>query len=84
MSNMFYRCYSLISLPDISKWDTSNVENLDGMFFDSILLLCLPDISKWNTYKVKNLNGMFSDSNLLYTYLCYNEKDKKFYKLIKI
>ena len=31
MSYMFYGCSSLISLPDISKWDTKNV-NMSNMF----------------------------------------------------
>ena len=29
---MFRYCDSLKSLPDISKWDTSNVNNMNGMF----------------------------------------------------
>ena len=32
MSNMFYGCNSLISLPDISKWNTSNVKSMSDMF----------------------------------------------------
>ena len=28
MSRMFSCCYSLNSLPDISKWDTKNVTNM--------------------------------------------------------
>ena len=32
MSNMFYDCESLISLPDISKWNTSNLLNISYMF----------------------------------------------------
>ena len=30
---MFYHCSSLSSLPDISKWNTSNVIDMSGMFF---------------------------------------------------
>ena len=33
MSFMFYRCSSLISLPDLSKWDTKNVTNMSGIFY---------------------------------------------------
>ena len=29
---MFYQCKSLSSLPDISKWDISNVTKMSGMF----------------------------------------------------
>ena len=31
---MFYECESLISLPDISKWNTKNVSNMVGMFYE--------------------------------------------------
>ena len=29
---MFYKCSSLISLTDISKWKTKNIEDMSGMF----------------------------------------------------
>ena len=29
---MFYDCNSLKNLPDISKWDTKNVEDMNDMF----------------------------------------------------
>ena len=32
MHNIFKECSSLISLPDISKWDTKNVTNMSDMF----------------------------------------------------
>ena len=31
---MFSGCSSLISLPDISKWNTNNVTNMSYMFCD--------------------------------------------------
>ena len=31
MSYMFRGCSSLISLPDISKWDTKNITNMSVM-----------------------------------------------------
>ena len=31
ISFMFYGCFSLISLPDISKWKTNNVTNMSYM-----------------------------------------------------
>jgi len=34
INNMFHRCESLISLPDISKWNTSNVINMEFLFND--------------------------------------------------
>ena len=32
MNSMFWYCSSLQSLPDISKWDTKNVTNMNYMF----------------------------------------------------
>ena len=49
MSYMFYKCSSLSSLPDISKWNTSSVTNMRYMFNGCSSLSSLPDISKWNT-----------------------------------
>ena len=49
---MFQECNSLISLPDISQWDISNVSNISLMFQECYSLISLPDISKWNTSKV--------------------------------
>ena len=44
---MFYGCKSLLSLPDISKWDAKNVTNIDNIFYGCCSLQSLPDISKW-------------------------------------
>ena len=60
MSFMFSGCSSLLSLPDISKWNTNNVTNMSGMFSGCSSLLSLPDISKWNTNNVTNMSYMFS------------------------
>ena len=59
MNNMFTGCYSLISLPDISKWDTSNVLDMSYMFNECSLLVSLPDISKWNTSNVLDMCKIF-------------------------
>ena len=34
MSLMFYGCSSLISLPDLSEWNTSNVNDRSSMFYE--------------------------------------------------
>ena len=60
MNCMFYECSSLISLPDISKWDTKNVTSMSGMFYGCSSLTSLSDISKWDTKNVTNMNSMFS------------------------
>ena len=36
MSEMFYECDTLISLPDISKWNTRNITSMKGIFFPAI------------------------------------------------
>jgi len=59
MSEMFFGCKSLLSLPDISKWNIDNVTDMSGMFYACSSLLSLPDISKWNTNKVCKMNHMF-------------------------
>ena len=53
-------CFMVSTLPDISKWNTSNVTNMSYMFNWCTSLSSLPDISKWNTSNVTNINGMFS------------------------
>jgi surface protein len=62
---MFYCCISLSSVPDISKWDTGNIEDMSWMFFECKLLNSFPDISKWNIKKAKNMKFMFLNCNKL-------------------
>ena len=59
MSYMFYNCSSLLSLPDISNWNTSNVYDMSYMFYYCSSLSKLPDISKWNTDNVIAMDNMF-------------------------
>ena len=63
MMGMFYKCNSLISLPDISKWNTSNVNNMSWMFTECKSLISLPDISNWNTSNVNDMSRMFYECN---------------------
>ena len=65
MSEMFYRCSSLSSLPDISKWNTNNVTNMSYMFKECSSLSSLPDISKWNTNNITDMSDMFSGCSSL-------------------
>ena len=65
MSFMFADCEKLLSLSDISDWDSSKVNNMSFMFYNCSLLNSLPDISKWNTSNVTNMKCMFYNcSNL--------------------
>ena len=68
---MFSECYSLKSLPDISKWNTNNVANIIYMFYKCCSLISLPDISKWNTNNVANMFGMFFDCRTLTSLLIF-------------
>ena len=43
MSHMFSDCYSLESLPDISNWDTKNVNNMSYMFIGCDSLRKIPN-----------------------------------------
>ena len=59
MSWMFSDCSSLLSSPDISKWNTSNVTFMNSMFNSCSSLMELPDISNWNTSSVTDMNCLF-------------------------
>ena len=65
MSYLFDKCETLISVPNISEWDTSNIINMSNIFSYCKLLKSLPDISKWDTSKVINMNTMFWDCESL-------------------
>ena len=67
MSDIFRECSSLISLPDISKWDTNNVIDMNGIFNGCTSLSSLPGILKWNTNNVTNMSCMFSGCSSLST-----------------
>ena len=55
MNFLFFGCQSLISLPDISKWNLPNIHNMMDIFGDCNVLLSLPDISKYNTSNDANM-----------------------------
>jgi surface protein len=57
---MFSGCSSLLSFPDISNWNISNVIYMNDMFSGCNSLSFLPDISKWNTDKVTNMSYIFN------------------------
>ena len=65
MSDMFNGCSSLLSLPDISKWNTNNVTNMSGMFKECSSLLSLPDTSKWITNNTIDMSDMFNGCSSL-------------------
>ena len=65
ISEMFYECSSLISLINISKWNTIKITNMSYLFYGCSSLLTLPDISKWNTINVTDMSNMFSGCSSL-------------------
>ena len=46
--------------PNISKWNVSNVINMNNIFGICKSLKSLPDISKWNTENVTNMEFLFN------------------------
>ena len=57
MSCILDGCKSLISLPDISSWNTNNVINMSYMFSECNSLKSLPNISIWKNNNVTNMSG---------------------------
>jgi surface protein len=55
MRYMFYGCSSLISLPDLSKWNTKNVINMEEMYSECKSLISFPDIPEENAEKLINV-----------------------------
>ena len=52
MSNLYTKCSSLLSLPDISKWNISNVNNINNIFNECISLKSIPNIFNMNKNKI--------------------------------
>ena len=66
MSNMFHNCSNLISVPDISKIDTSYVYDMHSLFSGCYSLNQIDNnISKWNTSNVEDINHLFRACNSL-------------------
>ena len=65
MSYMFNGCKTLVSLPDIHRWNTNTVYNMECLFGNCESLLSLPDIGKWDTSSVINMKCMFENCQSL-------------------
>lgn len=57
MSSSFSNCYALSSVPNMGKWDMSNVTRTEFMFTGAALFN--ENLNEWDTSKVTNMNGMF-------------------------
>ena len=58
MSYMFSGCNSLEYL-DLTNFDTSNVEYMEGMFCGCLQLKEIKGINNFNTSQIKNMSYMF-------------------------
>ena len=67
MNHMFQECLSLVSLPDISEWNTKNVKDMSYVFYKCSSLIFLYGISEWNTNNVKDMTYMFGECSSLVT-----------------
>ena len=67
MSYIFCGCSSLVSLPNIDKWNPKDITNMKYMFTGCSSLSSLPDISKWNTNNVVNMSYLFDTCSALKT-----------------
>ena len=47
MSDLFYYCENLSSLPDISKWKIKKETKIERLFDGCQSLIRLPEISRW-------------------------------------
>jgi surface protein len=65
-SDMFKNCDTLSALPDIGKWDTSNVTNMSGLFWKCSTVIHISNsIENWNMENVKSISGIFADCALI-------------------
>ncbi len=66
-SCLFHCCTSLSSLPDIDKWDISNVVKMDYIFsgINESKNISFSGISNWDTSNVKSLEEMFGSCRSL-------------------
>ena len=65
MVGMFNKCSSLLSLPDISKWNISKLRNISVMFYECNSLISFPDVSIWNNHSRLTVFNMFYKCNSL-------------------
>ena len=79
MSYLFDGCSSIETLPDISKWNTNNIRDLNAMFRGCSSLKSLPDISKLTNKKLFNITSIIGGNSSLISF----QRDEKI-KRIKI
>ena len=70
MSNLFENCCSLSTLPNISKWNFENVEDISRMFYNCNSLISF-DINFLTKFHFKKMDKIFNKSNL------YSKEEEK-------
>ena len=63
MNGMFNCCSSLTMIPNISKWKTNNLIEINEIFYGCSSLLIDPDISNWDLNKIKDIDSTSSFSS---------------------
>ncbi len=58
MSGLFHNFEGILKI-DVSKWDVSNVENMDSIFKGCINLEKITGIENWDVSNVENMEDMF-------------------------
>ncbi len=56
MSKMFYNCVSLLSIPDIIKWNIPEANDNYLMFYNCISLIFLANLEKTDEFSENNKN----------------------------
>ena len=58
LAYMFYGCSSLVTVPNMDKWNVSNVSNMELMFASATVFN--QPLDGWNTGKVQSMQMMFA------------------------
>ena len=63
MSHIFDNCKSLTIIPNISKWNFQNVEDISWMFYNCESLISLTYINFLTKLNIKRMDNIFKDSS---------------------
>ena len=69
LKKMFYKCYNLLSISNLSIIDTKNVTDMNSMFYKCSSLESISGFSNWNTCNVLDMSLMFYGCSSL-KYIC--------------
>ena len=60
IDEIFMNCSSLLSLPDISKWNLNNIKTINNILTGCSSLLSFPDILSWNLHNKLNKSYIYN------------------------